>query len=287
MRTARWYADLECVGNVKATFQQRHHDVRLVLHLVFLDLLVPLALVDEEDPTQARGVHVELALAQVDREGHVDLAPHALQILPGALDALVLDDVDVALPQLGCLQTNGALAHSLELQEVVLHPAVGVPMEEMLLAGNRHLQVAEEDPAGATARTVERSLTDPGRRLLLDPTDEAAPDSLEEAHVPQPGLPLGVDGVALLEDVERAEAMRLLDDGPQSLQGVVLGPVAEVAPTQLGGMDDVLAAAGVGLLLLGLDPAADIADEYRLVTDEVTQTAVYDLGTAGTASRWH
>lgn len=78
------------------------------------------------------------------------------------------------------------------------------------------------------------------------------PPAPQFSHFLKPGLPLMVDLMAVLEDVQALESERLLDEltaRPEVLDPEVRGPGAPVSMGHLAGMDDVLPAGEIPGLL--------------------------------------
>ena len=76
---------------------------------------------------------------------------------------------------------------------------VGVALDHVALVAQRVLLVAQ--PLAPAELTLDRGLGEPAVAAL-----PAVPVTDEHTHLPQPGLPLAVDGVALSEHVAHAEA---------------------------------------------------------------------------------
>jgi len=240
VRTSRRSVDFQGPHHDSAALQQRLDDVGLVGHHELSDGLVELGLVDEHHLTQPGGVQVDLSLAHMGGERHVDRPPHGLHVLPLRLGELALgvrpsDGVSVASEQLGGVHADGPLADALDLDQPVPHPAVGVTVDHMSGVPHRNLFVAEDGARGPARGAAPRGRGLP--EMLAHQADEAA---LQDPLIPEAPLPLMVDGVTLVEDVLGHKAQRRLRVEQRGARdAVVVGPLAEVVPSQLTRMDTV------------------------------------------------
>lgn len=225
-----------------------------------LGLLVPLALVDEDDPLPLTDHAIEDSLLQVFGEWPVDRTP---QIIQSGLLRSIGELVGVDTEKLGMLDPEGADADALDFKPfpTTNKLSICVATNAVLLAPHRDLGVDQALTTGNTTRpgTCLGGLSPPLEAAVL-----AAEVSLKKTTVPEPVLVLRVDEVTFTEDrlqieVDRPFLLELL--GPGEL--VVLGSLAPLRAHQLRGVDDVLWAPLIGVQIpLCQEVTLDGAEDY-------------------------
>jgi len=224
-----------------------------VLDGELLGVLVRLVLIDEDHLVDVE-VHligeeqVDTCLLAMGEQRAFDALPQGV-VVDHALTLVGLDRVPG--DQGGLLHPDRAQSNALDLDERadVEDGPVGVPVDQVTGLGvERHLLVGRRQPSAPVAGGK------PSGPALVT-AHPAPPPAVEPAHLPQPGLPLGVDVMALLED--GLQPVTVAGDAGAGLTGDPVGgrTGAPVLLTHLAGVDDVLAPVVVlGLLHhVGLD----------------------------------
>jgi hypothetical protein len=203
VRTSRGTASLECVLDVLACVEDLFDHLGPEPDDEFLRALVPLALVDEDHRLAAGHVQVDHRLPDVAGERPLDVVPEPVQIDERPLLSRQRLGLKRVLGQeRGVLEAERADADRLDLDQRVIGD-VGIAFVHVAISvANDHvLRVLEGDLLVDHGRRFAPGAMIRGGGKERVGTYLALPAASEHTHRTDVALPLGVNFMALLEDV--------------------------------------------------------------------------------------